>query len=77
MKINFKKEEDMEAKQHYACCVLNPDGDSGVSGIVKMTQSEGQKVKIVADIKGLTPGKHGFHIHQFGKLTSDSLTNIL
>lgn len=52
-----------ESKTHFAVCVLNPDGDSGVSGIVKMTQVEGEKVKIVADVKGLTPGTHGFHIH--------------
>ena len=57
----------VEAKVHYAVCVLNPDGGSGVSGIVKMTQTEGGKTKVVADVKGLTPGLHGFHIHQFGK----------
>ena len=57
----------VEAQTHYAVCVMNPDGDSGVSGIVKFTQVEGQKVRIVADVKGLTPGVHGFHIHQFGK----------
>ena len=58
-----------EAQTHYAVCVMNPDGGSSVSGIVKMTQVEGQKVKIVADVKGLAPGQHGFHIHQFGKHT--------
>jgi len=25
----------VEAKVHYAVCVMNPDGNSGVSGIVK------------------------------------------
>ena len=53
----------MEAAKHYAVCVMNPDNNSGVSGIVKMTQVEGEKVHIVADVKGLAPGHHGFHIH--------------
>lgn len=58
----------VEAVTHYAVCVLNPDGGSGVSGVVRCSQVEGQKVKISAEIKGLTPGQHGFHIHQFGKI---------
>ena len=47
----------------YAVCIMKEDGSSGVNGIVKMTQVDGQKVKIVADFTGLTPGLHGFHIH--------------
>jgi Cu-Zn family superoxide dismutase len=35
-------------------------------GVVRFTQ-EGDSVKVVADLEGLTPGqKHAFHIHQFG-----------
>ncbi len=56
------------AKVHYAVSVINPDNNSGVSGIVKFTQVEGQNVTISAEIKGLTPGHHGFHIHEFGTL---------
>ena len=57
----------VEAKTHYAVCVLNPDGGSGVSGVVKFVQAEGQKTKVTAEVKGLKPGHHGFHIHQYGK----------
>ena len=53
----------VEAKVHYAVCVMNPDGGSGVSGVVKFVQTEGQTTKITAVVKGLTPGHHGFHIH--------------
>eukprot|EP00352_Strombidinopsis_acuminata_P000079 CAMPEP_0176340130 /NCGR_PEP_ID=MMETSP0126-20121128/1324_1 /TAXON_ID=141414 ORGANISM="Strombidinopsis acuminatum, Strain SPMC142" /NCGR_SAMPLE_ID=MMETSP0126 /ASSEMBLY_ACC=CAM_ASM_000229 /LENGTH=183 /DNA_ID=CAMNT_0017684147 /DNA_START=88 /DNA_END=639 /DNA_ORIENTATION=- len=58
----------MVQNTHYAVCVLNQDGNSGVHGIVKFTQVEGQKCRIVAEFTGLTEGKHGFHIHQFGNL---------
>ena len=48
-----------------AVCILYPTEGNETSGIVKFTQtSEG--IKIVADVNGLTPGKHGFHIHEFG-----------
>ena len=48
-----------------AVCILYPTEGNETTGIVKFTQtSEG--IKIVADIEGLTPGKHGFHIHEFG-----------
>ena len=63
-----------EAKTHYAICIMNPDGNSGVNGLVKMIQTEGQKVKIHAEFTGLTPGLHGFHIHQFGNLTEGCKT---
>jgi superoxide dismutase, Cu-Zn family len=48
-----------------AIAVLHPTTGSNVSGTVTFTAS-GDKVKVVADITGLTPGKHGFHIHEFG-----------
>lgn len=35
------------------------------SGKVQFIQMD-EGVKIIADIDGLTPGKHGFHIHEFG-----------
>ncbi len=35
---------------------------SEISGTVTFTE-DGDKVKVVADIDGLTPGDHGFHIH--------------
>ena len=59
---------------HYAICIMNPDGGSGVNGLVKMTQVEGQKVQISAQITGLAKGTHGFHIHQFGNLTEGCKT---
>src|SRR5438128_10986580 len=52
-----------------AIAVLHPTAGNNVTGSVTFTQS-GEVVKVVADIAGLTPGKHGFHIHEFGDCSS-------
>ena len=44
-------------------CILNPDGGSGVSGHAMFKQVEGENIQIKAEITGLTPGLHGFHVH--------------
>jgi Cu-Zn family superoxide dismutase len=51
-----------------AVAVLQAAGDSGVRGTIHFTQ-RGQAVEIKGRITGLTPGKHGFHIHQYGDLS--------
>jgi superoxide dismutase, Cu-Zn family len=48
-----------------AIAVLHSASGSQVMGTVTFTQM-GDTVQVVADITGLTPGKHGFHIHEFG-----------
>ncbi len=45
--------------------LLHPTQGSNVMGTVTFTV-EGDSVHVVADLTGLTPGKHGFHIHEFG-----------
>ena len=48
-----------------AIAVLHSASGSKVAGTVTFTKN-GDTVQVVADITGLTPGKHGFHIHEFG-----------
>ena len=52
-----------------AIAVLHPTQGNHVEGMVTFTKS-GDTIKIVADVTGLTPGKHGFHVHQFGDCSS-------
>ncbi len=48
-----------------AIAVIFPTAGNKVHGVVTFTKVEGG-IKVVADLTGLTPGKHGFHIHQYG-----------
>src|SRR5579862_3160741 len=52
-----------------AVCVMQALSDSKVSGTITFTQ-KGAEVEITGAISGLTPGMHGFHVHEFGDITS-------
>jgi Cu-Zn family superoxide dismutase len=54
-----------DADAESATAELQPLGGSTVTGKVTFTEKDG-KVLVEADISGLMPGKHGFHIHEFG-----------
>lgn len=47
---------------------LEPIGDSKVKGNVRFVQ-DGEKVRVTGTITGLSPGKHGFHVHEHGDLS--------
>ena len=44
---------------------LQPTKGNKVSGTVTFTQ-KGDKVLVAANVSGLTPGSHGFHVHEKG-----------
>jgi Cu-Zn family superoxide dismutase len=48
-----------------ATAKLEPKSNSKVTGTVTFTKS-GDDVEVVGEIQNLTPGKHGFHIHDKG-----------
>jgi superoxide dismutase, Cu-Zn family len=48
-----------------AVAVLSPTQGNNVNGTVTFTKEAGG-MHIVAEINGLTPGDHGFHIHEKG-----------
>lgn len=50
-----------------AVCVLT-NNQPGISGYVEFEEVVGGSVEVRLNIKGLSPGLHGFHIHQTGDL---------
>jgi len=52
-----------------AVCVLVPVGNSGVQGTVRFERLREGKVHVTGEIRGLTAGQHGFHVHEFGDLS--------
>jgi Cu-Zn family superoxide dismutase len=57
-----------------AIAVLVPGNNSGVTGVVQFTQDSGG-VHVHAEIAGLQPGAHGFHVHEKGDLSKSDLTS--
>lgn len=57
-----------------AVAVLHPTDGNTVSGTVTFTNENGA-VKVVADLSGLKPGTHGFHIHEFGDCSAKDGTS--
>ena len=53
-----------------AVCVLTNISVPGLNGTIEFVQKKNSKyVDILINIKGLSNGKHGFHIHEAGDLT--------
>ena len=62
-------DKEAKGKKHAgptrAIAVMHPTKGSSVTGVVAFTQKAGY-VEVKGVIKGLTPGLHGFHVHQWG-----------
>lgn len=57
-----------------AVAELKPTEGNNVSGTTTFTRSTGQ-ILVDARIKGLTPGAHGFHIHEKGDCSAPDATS--
>ena len=62
------------AEINKAVAVLHPTQGNNVTGTVYFNRTE-KGIKVTADVMGLSPGKHGFHIHQFGDCTAPDGTS--
>jgi Cu-Zn family superoxide dismutase len=62
---NQQSQSSPETMITKAIAVIHPLNGSTVHGIVTFTKvTDG--IQVVADVEGLTPGEHGFHIHEYG-----------
>lgn len=57
-----------------ASAQLQPTAGNTAAGTVNFTQ-KGDKVLVEADVTGLTPGEHGFHIHEKGDCSAADATS--
>ncbi len=55
-----------------AVAILLPTKGKKVEGRVTFTK-DGSTIHVHAEISGLTPGEHGFHIHEFGVWSEDGM----
>ncbi|WP_417389492.1 superoxide dismutase family protein [Gimesia sp.] len=61
--------KETDSKTTQAVAVIMPTKEFSVTGMVQLKQSKGM-VHLTGKIEGLSPGKHGFHIHEFGDISA-------
>jgi Cu-Zn family superoxide dismutase len=69
-----KKAHAKAAPISKAVAILLPTKSSNVQGRVTFTE-DGSTMHVHAEISGLTPGDHGFHIHEFGVWSEDGMAS--
>jgi len=60
---------DMKSMIQRAIAVVTATKGNSVHGVVTFEKVD-KGIHVVANLTGLTPGKHGFHIHEFGDISS-------
>ena len=63
---NHSSHASVSNQQTAAVADLQPASGSKVSGSVSFQRESDKKVRVTAHLTGLTPGKHGIHIHEKG-----------
>ncbi|KAB2080800.1 hypothetical protein ES319_A05G090800v1 [Gossypium barbadense] len=67
-----KKQFSVLAVSKKAVAVLK--GDSKVEGVVTLTQEDDGRTTVNVRVTGLTPGLHGFHLHEYGDTTNGCMS---
>lgn len=72
--LSERNVETTTAEKEVAVANLSPTQGNNVSGKVTFTKVD-DGIKIVADLKGLSEGKHGFHVHEKGDCSAPDGTS--
>ncbi len=74
--VHEEHSHEQEATTNFenAVCVLNATEGNDVTGTVHFAKTD-SGVLVTVNLEGLTPGKHGFHIHEFGDCSASSGTS--
>ena len=67
MKSNSKKHTKKKMIKMKAIAKLTENPK--IKGFITFEELESKKLKITYQVEGLTDGKHGFHIHEYGDLS--------
>uniref|UniRef100_A0A0D2TGF1 Superoxide dismutase [Cu-Zn] n=1 Tax=Gossypium raimondii TaxID=29730 RepID=A0A0D2TGF1_GOSRA len=67
-----KKQFSVLAVSKNAVAVLK--GDSKVEGVVTLTQEDDGPTTVNVRVTGLTPGLHGFHLHEYSDTTNGCMS---
>lgn len=49
--------------------------NSMVKGTIRFTMTSERGMHVTGEVTGLTPGKHGFHVHQYGVWNEDGMAS--
>lgn len=63
--MNHEMKPDNMKMVTKAVAVMRPTGTNQAAGVITFTK-EAAGVRVQGSISGLTPGEHGFHVHQWG-----------
>lgn len=69
------KESEKKTGTESATAVIESKSGSDVTGSVSFTEQADGSIKVAVDVKGLEPGKHGFHLHEKGDCSADDGTS--
>lgn len=73
-----KTKKRKDSKKKYAITKIFTDKNNTktkITGFIYFTQSSNGKVRVSYDVKGLSDGKHGFHVHTYGDLTNNCMSS--